>query len=134
MNMPWSPSLSVGVDMIDEQHKLWFEHAEKLFEAGKNRQAKEYIGELLEFLDIYTKKHFADEEEYMLRIEYPGYDEQKRAHTAFIAQLDKLRKDYHTSGGNITVIINANQLVINWLTKHISNMDKKIGEFAQQKG
>ena len=38
----------------------------------------------------------------MLRIEYPGYDEQKRAHTAFIAQLDKLRKDYHTSGGNIT--------------------------------
>ena len=50
---------------------------------------------------------------YMLRIEYPDMTN-KKAHTAFIAQLDKLRKDYHTSGGNITVIINANQLVINW--------------------
>lgn len=56
----------------------------------------------------------------------------KKAHTAFIAQLDKLRNDYKTSGGNIAVIINANQMVVDWLTKHISNMDKKIGEFAKQ--
>lgn len=130
--MPWTPSLAVGVNMIDEQHKTWFDKAEKLFEAGKKGQAKEYIGELLDFLDSYTKKHFADEEKYMLRIGYPGYKEQKKAHTAFIAQLDKLAKDYKTSGGNITVIVNANQLVINWLTKHISNMDKKLGEFARE--
>ncbi len=130
--MPWTPSLSVGVNMIDEQHKTWFDKAEKLFEAGKKNQAKEYIGELLNFLDDYTRKHFADEEKYMLSIRYPGYDEQKKAHTAFIAQLDKLRNDYKNSGGNISVIINANQMVVEWLTKHISNMDKKIGEFAKQ--
>ena len=57
--MPWTPSLSVGVTMIDNQHKIWFEKAEKLFEAGKNNMAKEYIGELLDFLDSYTKEHFA---------------------------------------------------------------------------
>lgn len=130
--MPWTPSLSVGVSMIDEQHKTWFDKAEKLFEAGKKNQAKEYIGELLNFLDDYTRKHFTDEEKYMLSIRYPGYDEQKKAHTAFIAQLDKLRNDYKNSGGNISVIINANQMVVEWLTKHISNMDKKIGEFAKQ--
>ncbi|NLY11622.1 MAG: hemerythrin family protein [Firmicutes bacterium] len=131
--MPWHPSLSVGINMIDEQHKEWFERAEKLFEAGKKGQAKEYIGELLEFLDSYTKKHFEDEENYMLSIKYPGYSEQKKAHTAFIAQLEKLRNDYETSGGSLTVIINANKMVIDWLTKHISNMDRKIGEFVNQK-
>ena len=83
--MPWTPNLSVGVSHIDEQHKTWFEHAEKLFEAGKNKQAKEYIGELLEFLDSYTKRHFSDEERYMRSINYPGYDEQKKAHDNFIA-------------------------------------------------
>ena len=77
--MPWHPSLSVGIELIDEQHKEWFKRAEDLFEAGKKGQAKEYIGELLGFLDQYTKKHFADEERYMLSINYPGYDEQKRA-------------------------------------------------------
>ena len=128
--MPWTPNLSVGVAMIDEQHKTWFENAEKLFAAGKNHQSKEYIGELLDFLDSYTKKHFADEERYMLSIHYPEYTEQKKAHTAFIAQLAKLRSDYNTSGGSLLVILQANQMVVDWLTRHISNMDKKIGQFT----
>lgn len=129
--MPWTPNLSVGITMIDDQHKTWFSHAEKLFEAGKNNNAKEYVGELLDFLDSYTKKHFSDEEKYMLSIRYPGFEEQKKAHAAFITQLDKLRSEYKTSGGNLLVILNANQMVLNWLTQHISNMDKKIGEFAK---
>lgn len=131
--MPWTPNLSVGVDLIDEQHKVWFEKADKLFEAGKNNQAKQYIGELFEFLDDYTKKHFKDEENYMRSIRYPFYEEQKQAHTAFIAQLDKLRGEYNASGGNLLVILNANQMVLNWLTQHISNMDKKIGQFVREK-
>ena len=129
--MPWTPNLSVGVPQIDEQHKVWFEKAEKLFEAGQKRQAAGYIGELLGFLDDYTRQHFADEEKYMLSINYPEYAAQKQAHTAFIAELEK-------SSGSLSprrqllVIMNANKLVIDWLTKHISNMDKKIGEYAKQ--
>lgn len=129
--MPWAPYLSVGVAEIDNQHKIWFEKAEKLFSAGSSNNSKEYIGELLTFLNDYTKKHFADEERYMLSIHYLGYTDQKKAHTAFIAQLGKLQSEYNQSGGNLKVIINANKMVIDWLTQHISNMDKKIGEFAK---
>jgi hemerythrin len=131
--MLWTPNLAIGVRHIDEQHKTLFEKAEKLFEAGKNNQAKEYIGELLDFLDDYTKQHFVDEENYMLSINYPGYAEQKQAHDTFIKQLARLRKDYEESGGNILVIINANTMVVEWLTKHISGMDRKIGEFAAKR-
>ena len=129
--MEWTPDLSVGVSMVDEQHKTWFKKADDLFEAGKKHQAKEYVGQLLDFLDDYTKKHFKDEEQYMLRIKYPEFNAQKQAHTVFIEQLKKLKKEYSESGGNILVIINANQLVIGWLTSHISNMDKKIGQYAK---
>lgn len=132
--MPWTPNLSVGVEMIDDQHRTWFEKAEALFEAGKNKQAAGYIGELLTFLEDYTKKHFADEEAYMLRIRYPAYSEQKSAHTGFIQQLAKLRADFNASGGNLMTILNANQLVVNWLTQHISNMDMKIGQYAKTLG
>jgi hemerythrin len=131
--MPWTPNLAVGVKMIDDQHRLLFEKAEKLFEAGQNQKTKEYIGELLEFLDRYTKEHFADEEKYMQSIQYPGYEEQKKAHAAFIERLKKLRGDYAASGGNLLVILNAQQMVVDWLTKHISNMDKKIGEYAKNR-
>jgi hemerythrin len=131
--VPWHESLSVGIAQIDEQHKEWFRRAENLFEAGKQGKAKEYIGEMLEFLDSYTKKHFADEERYMQQIGYPGLDEQKKAHAAFISQLAKLRDDYESSSGSISVIIAANKIVIDWLTKHISNLDRKIGEFVRSK-
>lgn len=129
--MPWTQNLSVGVGTIDDQHKTWFEKADKLFEAGRNHQAKEYIGGLLSFLEDYTKKHFSDEEKYMLSINYPGYSAQRQAHTEFALKLSKLRADYTASGGNILVILNANQLVVNWLTQHISSMDKQIGQYQK---
>lgn len=120
--------------MIDEQHKEWFKRAEELFEAGRNRRSKEYIGEMLDFLDEYTKKHFADEEKFMESINYPELDAQKKAHSYFIDQLAKLKADYEESGSNILVILNANQLVGDWLINHISKMDKKIGEFVANRG
>jgi len=130
MAIVWTPNLSVGVTSIDDQHKVLFEKADKLFEAGKSGKSKEIIGQMLDFLDKYTKQHFHDEEVYMTSINYPGIVEQKTAHKNFIAELTKLKKEYAASGGNISLIINANQMVINWLTKHISVLDKKIGTYA----
>lgn len=130
--MPWTPSLAIGVAHIDEQHKTLFEKAEKLFEAGRNKESQQYIGELLRFLDRYTKDHFAEEEKFMIKINYPEYAEHKKVHTAFIAQLAELTKEYKTSGGNLMVILNANKMVVEWLTKHISGMDKKIGIYARE--
>ncbi len=131
MAMGWTEDLAVGVGIVDEQHKIWFDKANELFGAGKKGQASEFIGQLLEFLDDYTRKHFHDEEQYMRSINYPEYDRQKLLHTGFIGQLDKLKKEFRESGGNLLVILNANQMVIDWLTKHISNEDKKIGVYAK---
>mgnify|MGYP000226713591 CR=1 FL=1 len=129
MAIQWSQKLAVGVDKIDEQHKVLCEKANLLFEAGKAGKAKEYISDILNFLDEYTKQHFADEEAYMESIGYPGLEEQKAAHAGFITVLNNLKKDYEESGGNIALVINLNQVVVDWLINHISNMDKKIGDY-----
>lgn len=131
MAIMWTPDLSVGVDHIDEQHKIWFEKANELFEAGKEGRAKEYINTMIDFLDEYSKKHFKDEEAYMEKIGYPGLDAQKKAHASFVNNLAKLKSDFNESGGNITVIINANKMVLDWLINHIKSMDKKIGEYVK---
>ncbi|NLM50172.1 MAG: hemerythrin family protein [Clostridiaceae bacterium] len=131
MAIEWNESLSVGVNSIDEQHKEWFKKANELFEAGKQGKAKEHIAQMLEFLDSYTKFHFSDEERYMRSINYPLLDEQIKMHTDFIAQLKKLKEDYENSGGNVLVVLNANQIILNWLTGHIIRHDKKIGEYVR---
>ena len=131
MAIVWTPALSVGVENIDSQHKIWFEKADQLFEAGKTGKSKEVIAQMFDFLDDYTKMHFRDEEAYMTKINYPEIDEQKKLHKNFNAELAKLKADFEQSGGNITLIINANQMIVDWLTKHISTMDKKIGTYAK---
>lgn len=132
MALEWTENLTVGVDSIDKQHKTLFDKANTLFEAGKSGKAKEYIAEMLDFLDDYTRMHFRDEETYMKSIQYPAYDIQKKLHADFIAKLAGLKKEFEQSGGNIIVIINANQMVVDWLIKHISIEDKKIGEYAKK--
>ncbi len=131
MAIKWTPDLSVGVKHIDDQHKIWFEKANALFEAGREQRAKEYINQMIDFLDEYTKEHFRDEEAYMEEINYPELNAQKRAHASFVNDLAKLKSDYNESGGNLRVILNANKMVINWLTNHIRIMDKKIGEYVR---
>lgn len=131
MAIVWTPDLSVGVNNIDAQHQQLFQKADELFEAGKNGKSKEVIGQLLNFLDTYTQQHFKNEETYMSSIKYPELPAQQAAHKAFVNELTKLKSEFEKSGGNISVIINANQMVADWLTKHISGMDKKIGDYTK---
>ncbi len=127
----WSEDLSVGIEQIDKQHKVWLIKAEKLFDSGRKGQAREYIDQMLEFLDDYTKQHFRDEEIYMRSIHYPEYEHQKNLHMAFIEKLSRIKKEFYESDGNIIVILDANQMIIEWLVKHISTEDKKIGLYAK---
>ena len=131
MGILWTKNLEVGVELIDSQHKKWFEKADQLFQAGKSGKSKEYIIQMFDFLDEYTKTHFKDEEEYMTSINYPELSLQKQMHEGFIKKLADLRKDYESAGPNINVIISANQFILDWLTSHISKADKKIGQYAK---
>ncbi len=127
----WTEDLSVGLTKIDNQHKLWFAKAEELFLAGRNRKAKEYVGEMLDFMEYYTKKHFYDEERFMVQIGYPGYKNQKELHSKFVYQLEEIQKDFKESGGNVLIVLRANKMVVEWLRYHISHEDKKIGDFVR---
>lgn len=130
MALLWTKNLEVGVDLIDQQHKKWFEKADQLFEAGKSGKSKEYIVKMFDFLDEYTKTHFKDEERYMQSINYPELSAQKQMHEGFIKKLKELRREYEKDGVNLTVILSSNQFILDWLTKHISQADKKIGQYA----
>ena len=90
--------------------------------------------QMLDFHDEYTKTHCRDEEKYMESIKYPEIEAQKKAHAYFEEELARLRKDFMESGVNLLLMVKANKMIVDWLTKHISSMDKKIGEFAATLG
>lgn len=131
MAIEWTENLAVGVENIDEQHKVLFEKVNELLEACSLGQGKTVIGDTIIFLGEYTKKHFNDEEKYMLSINYPEYNKQKELHTNFISELEKINNDYMETGNKLLLTISVNSMVVKWLTYHISIEDKKIGEFEK---
>lgn len=131
----WTPQISVGVALIDTQHKTLFDKANALLEACNRAEGYTEIAKLFSYLEGYVIEHFRDEERYMTSIQYPELSAQKKAHAEFIASMAKTRRDYEASPSrNIAILTSALKLISDWLIKHISIDDRKIGQFAAAKG
>ena len=119
-----------GIDFIDEQHKVLFQIADKTYNLLKNDltlDKYDKIVALIEELQNYTVFHFNAEEEYMKSINYKRMFTQKVEHDAFVkriidvdfSKIDQDQDEY---------IISILQLLNDWLTGHIFENDKLIGQ------
>lgn len=74
----WDDSLSVGVELIDDQHKLLIQRLNDVNDAIEESLGETQIVKTLEFLIQYTDYHFSTEEKNMKATEYPGYESHKK--------------------------------------------------------
>ncbi|NMM61827.1 hemerythrin family protein [Clostridium sp. P21] len=126
----WKDKYSVGVELIDEQHKKLFEIGNRAHELLKNDfyvDKYDKIVEIIQELCEYTEFHFKAEEGYMLKIGSKQYETQKVEHDAFIKKinsvnLDKIDNDQQKSIEDLLAF------VFNWIIDHILQKDKLINE------
>lgn len=130
--MQWTDSLSVGVQQIDDQHKALIKAVNDLFEACKEGKGRQKISETLDFAEKYVVFHFGDEEKLQLKVGYPGYKEHKILHDAFVGDIRKYANEFEKEGPNIALVARFNAFISNWLIKHISIEDKKIGAYIKE--
>jgi len=79
-------------------------------------------------LRSYAARHFADEEKFMVSIDFPEAAEHRRQHEIFIDRLDTLARDYQM-GAEIRGI-DVIGLLGNWWQSHIKGSDGKVAQFA----
>jgi methyl-accepting chemotaxis protein/hemerythrin len=127
----WSRSYSVGVSQMDEEHQRLIGIINNLYASMRSGRSKDAIGKILDELVDYTKTHFAHEERLMQESGYEGYDDQKRAHEALIAQVVEIQGKYRV-GAALGQEVMA--FLKNWLLNHIQGMDKKYGPVMNKKG
>ena len=132
MAVAWTEELAIGVEQIDEQHKEIFRRVNALLEACKSGKGKEAVGETVKFLENYVVEHFAAEENIQLHYSYPDYKLHKAMHEAFIADVQGLKKMLDEQGATLTAVLRTNQLVVDWLVKHIKKADKDLGEHVRR--
>ncbi len=124
----WDSSLSVGIEVIDEQHRRIVDYMNDLDTAHfeKNR---EKVSEVLLGLVDYTETHFVFEEDLMDKSGYPLSDTHKEVHKTFIAHINEF-VEQHESGKDITRKL-MSELQI-WLTNHINYDDKDFAPYVKK--
>jgi len=122
----WSDQLSVGIQEIDEQHKVLVELLNQLHDAILHHHGAEATGLILDRLCEYTKIHFAVEESLLRILNYPDYEEHKEHHEQLLAQVMELRSKMES--GDHSISFELLHFLKKWLTIHILEEDSAYTE------
>ena len=131
MGIKWTSDLSVGVTEIDNQHKEIFSRMDRLFAACSEGRGKDEVLQLLLFLEEYVKEHFAAEERLQLRHAYPDYAVHKSEHTRFMADVERLTREFRTEGATLSLVILTNKTLTSWLLQHITRTDMAFAAYVR---
>ena len=124
----WNDQNSLGIPIIDEQHRGIVSTINSLHYFVKQGQGDEALTPTLSILEQYTKIHFRIEESLMINANYPGFDEHVLLHkdlwkkTIAIAQESKLSKD-------ADAVLN---FLKTWWLGHINGEDRKYGPVVKK--
>lgn len=134
--MEWSDNLSVGIEMIDEQHKTLISSIKGLVTAIKNNFCKYIIVDIINFLEGYSSECLTAEEKYMQISLYPEYNKHKEQHDNFIADVHQLKNellnlDSSEKHASYYLSVEANRVMVDWVRGHILKADKTLGSFLR---
>jgi hemerythrin len=129
----WDPSLAIGVDRIDAQHRELFHRIDRLLEASRSHTTASEVGAMLEFLAAYVREHFQTEEALMEAIGYPGAAEHRAEHLSFARELTDLRAQHAAEGGSALLVVRVTSRATAWLRDHIYRSDKQLGKYAAER-
>jgi hemerythrin len=125
-NIEWDDSLLIGNGLIDLQHKRL------IGLIGAIPETKSPGDELaLEEAIVYAETHFADEEEYLEEIGYPGALEHTNMHRKMTTILETYKRDFDDGKTDLYAF---KQFMYGWIKDHIMKEDKKIGAHLRSSG
>ena len=132
MSKLFSDRLLMHVDNIDHQHKALFKIVEDFNDACTNGKDKEKIAELFNILKNNTIGHFQFEEEYMLKCNYPLYNEHREKHIVFIRKISSIENKIKVGKMSSITILEINRFLTEWLIMHISKIDNQHGDYIRK--
>lgn len=129
--LDWDEKFSVGDPMMDTQHKKWISYINELYDAVKEGRGEEELAEILENVVIYTRYHFASEERFLKRTDYPSLEDHHQIHGSMAQKVLAMQKEVRA--GQPGQCLELIKLLRTWLVDHILTEDKKYSEFLTAK-
>jgi hemerythrin len=128
----WSPTFSVGIKTIDEQHQELIKLTNNLFNhcIGNEESEREYFRTVIGKTIDYIKRHFSAEERIMTAVKYEDYWEHKREHDTFVLTVVEQVRAFN-EGKPFTLLV-FTKFLKDWILTHIAVADKKYATHFRQ--
>jgi len=123
----WSGELSVGIEEIDEQHKVLIGLINRMHDAIHQRHGSDVVESILADLAEYTRIHFAVEESLMRILNFPGYEEHHDLHEELTQQIVDLQ--IKIADGKHSIGFELMHFLKVWLSRHIMEEDMQYSGF-----
>jgi hemerythrin len=130
----WNDNLSVGIELIDNQHKNLITLTNQLYQACTRGGDKREVAfkDVMSGMVNYVRIHFTTEQELFKRINYPHHAEHKREHDNLTVKVIEASQEY--AEGKKTVANDFARYLKDWILSHIAHSDKLFAYYiADQK-
>jgi hemerythrin len=124
----WNDSFLLNIDVIDNQHKKFFELFDLILALNKSKDAVE-LSSVINELQDYAQYHFETEETLMQNADSENFELHIIQHQFFINKINEF-----TIAQNYNNPVLTTQIVVfmrKWLLMHITETDKKYVESVQ---
>ncbi|MDR2434120.1 MAG: bacteriohemerythrin [Treponema sp.] len=125
----WDNRYSVGIQLIDDQHKKLIEMTNTLYKGclEGDEAARSYFMETIHETVDYVKYHFSAEEKLLGNVKYPELAEHKREHEDFVK---KVLEEVGTFQSGKKFVPNVFvRFLKDWVLTHIAVQDKKYAQY-----
>jgi hemerythrin len=128
----WQDSYSVGIKLIDDQHRELVRMTGELAEAVEKggSEAEVLFMKVIQGAVKYVKTHFTTEEIIMERFKFPEYLAHKKEHEDFVAEVLKDVKSFEE--GRKFVPLEFTRFLQNWILGHIAGSDRKYAGYFDE--
>jgi len=128
----WDPSLSVQIELIDNQHKQLLEIVNNVQNAIITKTQKIAVNDIFEALFLNAKINFKNQEYLFNRYNYPFIKEHQKEHNDYLIILRGYRERLPDSSKQV-----CDELLVflkAWFENHIKVSDKKYASLLNEQG
>jgi hemerythrin-like metal-binding protein len=127
----WSETMSVGVELLDSDHKALIQLINRLHKALEDDADPSQLKDVFAKLALYVERHFEREEQVMKACGYPETSQHQEEHRRFAENM-RYQRDRYFGAGERGVGEDLLVSLKDWLNHHILIQDMAYKPYVEE--
>lgn len=125
----FSEEFSNGIPFMDNSAKRFISELNKLSDAMKNGEGRQYVIFALDFLKDFCETQHVFENKVMLQYDFYDQPNHTKMHEEFREEVMCLIRKYDETGADHGMPLTVQRMMSTWLVRHIGKQDKVLGDY-----